>query len=83
MEHFSEKNEVGKIIHKDIEYDIKWYQGYIFSTNKLSDDIMDNDTGLPVCEISERIDNVIAYYFDEPDFYGKDGKELYQQYINQ
>ena len=83
MEHYSKKDETGSILHNGKQYDIKWYQGYFFSTNRLSDDIMDNDTGLPNSDVAEKIDNTIAYYFDEPDFYGKDGKELYKQYMNQ
>ena len=82
MEHYNKKDEIGNITYNGKTFDIKWYQGYLFATEELAAVIMDDDTGLAVSDEAEKLDEKIAYYFDEDDFYGKDGKELYELYEN-
>lgn len=82
MEHYSKSNEVETLQYNGKEYHMKFYQGYLFGTVALADDIIGQDDGLPINDDAEKIDENVAYYFDEDDFYGYSGKELFDRYIN-
>ena len=79
---YNAKDEVGHITYNDEKFEVKWYGGFLFATEKLSDVLMDDNTGLAVSDDADLLDEKIAYYFDVEDFEGKDGKELYDAYMD-
>jgi len=81
MEHFSEANEYSILTFNGKDFHFKFYQGFLFATEELADEIYDESTGLAVSEAAEKLDNNISFYFDEDDFYSKSGKELYEETI--
>lgn len=79
MEHFSGANEYSILTFNGKEFHFKFYQGFLFATEELADEIYDESTGLAVSVEAEKLDNNIAFYFDEDDFYSRSGKELYEE----
>lgn len=79
---YNSKDEVGHITYNGESYEIKWYAGFLFATEHLHDVLIGDETGLPVSDEAELLDEKIAYYFDIEDFNGRDGKELYDAYMD-
>lgn len=79
---YNSKDVVDYITYNGEQFEVKWYAGFLFATEKLSEVLMDYDTGLAVSEDAELLDEKIAYYFDVEDFHGRDGKELYDAYMS-
>lgn len=76
-EEFSKANEFDTFEFDQVKYPIKWYGGILFATEDLSDAMIGED-GVGINPVAVRMDEKIAYYFEEGEFHGKTGEELYQ-----
>jgi len=77
--HFNQANEFDTFEYNGEQYPIKWYGGILFATEELADAMLDDD-GIGKDSKAQNMDEKIAYYFDDDDFVGKTGEELYQEF---
>ena len=78
-DYYNEADEYDTFEYDGKEYPIKYYGGYLFATEELADAML-NEDGEGKDSKARNMDERIAYYFDEDDFEGKTGKELYEEY---
>lgn len=80
MKEYSQANQFDSITFRGKQYPIKFYYGFLFASDELEEQIYDYDTGVAVDDEAERIDDMIACYFDRSSFNHMDGKELYEAF---
>ena len=78
---YSQANEFDTFEYEGKEYPIKWYGGTLFATEDLAD-VMIGEDGYGKDDRAMGMDDRISFYFDEEDFHGKSGKELYEYVEN-
>ena len=66
-----------KLEFNGVTYPIKEYNGYIFATENLFNDLTDT-SGELVSEKAEETDNLIAFYYEEEEFNTSTPKELFE-----